>query len=412
MGQGAVGLASGGAGEGRVSTGGRIRSLDFLRGVAILGMLIPNIPWHAGDSMSRVYEADFTSTAAWLNQYLLFDQRFLPIFCMLFGAGVLLLTTSRPDNPALRRYFGVRMSLLLLIGIAHAYILWPGDILITYAFCAPFLFLGRNLRVPTLLVLGLLLKSVNVVFAEWPGVYDATIHRVLFAWWVDYGDAPSTIVQAYAGSYAELFRYNEWRNQFLQWTALPYFRMWNALGLMFVGMAFFRLGILQGTAPRRSIRRFGLASFAVGAPLIVYGVVARVGFNPTVGPYLGFTADLPLPNLTFSIGCLLGSFAVLAGALELHDRFQNGAVEAVERVGRMALTNYLMHSAVFLAVFHGAKLFPFDALDHDVMLAMVVVMWTFQLAFSWFWLGRFRQGPIEGVWRQVSTTLSGARRGR
>lgn len=84
----------------------RIHSLDFLRGIAILGMLVANIPWHAGDSMSRVIEPDVTSVGAWLLQYLVFDQRFLPIFCMLFGAGALLLA-SRPSAPMDCRNAGV-----------------------------------------------------------------------------------------------------------------------------------------------------------------------------------------------------------------------------------------------------------------------------------------------------------------
>lgn len=72
--------ASEGAGAGsHRAEKSRITSLDFLRGVAILGMLVANVPWLAGDSMSRVREADIASVSAWMAQYLIFDQRFLPI---------------------------------------------------------------------------------------------------------------------------------------------------------------------------------------------------------------------------------------------------------------------------------------------------------------------------------------------
>ncbi len=98
----------------------RLRYLDFLRGVAVLGMLVANIPWHAGDSMSRVHDPDTLSVAAWLIQYLLFDQRFLPIFCMLFGAGVLLIAERSESAQAFRVRHLRRMAALLLIGIAHA----------------------------------------------------------------------------------------------------------------------------------------------------------------------------------------------------------------------------------------------------------------------------------------------------
>jgi len=96
----------------RPEPGRRIRSLDFLRGLAILGMLVANMPWHVGDSMSRVLDPDMTSVAAWLTQYLFIDQRFMPIFCMLFGAGAVLLAESRQPS-SFTRFYSVRMALLL-----------------------------------------------------------------------------------------------------------------------------------------------------------------------------------------------------------------------------------------------------------------------------------------------------------
>ena len=390
----------------RQSEKARIRSLDFLRGVAILGMLVSNIPWHVGDSMSRLSDPDITSVAAWLSQYLLFDQRFLPIFCMLFGASLLLLSARADDPNRFAGYFIKRMLILFGIGVAHAYLLWPGDILITYAVCAPFLLLAKDLGPVRLILIGLALKSVNLVFNEWPGVYEATLERVLFSWWVYYGPAPSTITEAYAGGYGDLFRYNAWRNQFIQWTGLPYFRVWNALGFMLIGMALFKLGILQGARAPAFYRRMVAIALAIGAPLIIYGVFARIGANETVGPYLGFTTKLPLSGITFLVGCAVASFAVLGGAHLFFRRFEGRVTEPIECVGRMALTNYLLHSVIFLCVFHVFKVLPFDALDHDVMFILVLMTWAFQLVFSVAWLSIFRQGPVEALWRRLTTIIT------
>jgi len=384
----------------------RIQSLDFLRGLAILGMLVANIPWHAGDSMSRLNDPDLASVAAWLAQYLIFDQRFLPIFCMLFGASILLLA-SRPSAPSpFAPYFLKRMLILFFIGAAHAYILWPGDILITYAVCAPFLLLAMNWSPGRLLALGALLKGVDLVFGEWPQVYEATLEYALFSWWVDYGAAPSTIDEAYAGNYGDLFAYNAWRNQFIQWTALPYFRIWNALGFMLIGMALFKLNILQGFGSRAFYMRMTTFALALSAPLVIYGVLARVGVNETVGPYFGFTTDLPLQNVTFLAGCAIGSFAVLGGAHLFYRRFAGAATAPIERVGCMALTNYIFHSVIFLGVFHIFKVLPFNALDHDALFGLVVLTWIFQIAFSWFWLSKFRQGPVEALWRKAAAFVA------
>ncbi len=383
----------------------RIRSLDFLRGLAIIGMLVANIPWHAGDSMSRLSDPDISSVVAWLAQYLVFDQRFMPMFAMLFGAGALLLS-SRPSAPSLfASYFMTRMLVLFLLGVAHAYLLWPGDILITYAVCAPFLLLALNWSPSRLIVIGVFLKSINLVFNQWPEVYEETLERALFSWWVDYGDAPSSIVEAYAGNYGDLFAYNAWRNQFIQWTALPYFRIWNALGFMFIGMALFKLGVLQGARPPKFYRRMIVFALAVGAPFVVYGVFARIGANPTVGPYLGFTHELPLRSITFLLGCAVSSFAVLGCAHLFFQRYVGSVTAPIERVGRMALTNYLLHSVVFLLVFHVFKVLPFDALDHDALFMLVLMTWAFQIAFSWIWLSHFKQGPVEALWRKLTAAI-------
>ncbi len=356
--------------------------------------------------MSRLRDPDVASVTAWLSQYLIFDQRFLPIFCMLFGASALLLA-SRPNTPSpFAPYFLKRMLILFFIGVAHAYVLWPGDILITYAVCAPFLLLALNWSPSRLIVIGVLLKTIDLVFNEWPAVYEATLEQLLFSWWVDYGDAPSTITEAYAGSYGDLFSYNAWRNQFIQWTALPYFRIWNALGFMFIGMALFKLDILQSARSSAFYRRMMQVALAFGAPLVIYGVFARIGANSTVGPYLGFTRELPLSGVTFLTGCAICSFAVLGGAQLFFQRYAGRITEPIERVGRMALTNYLLHSLIFLSVFHIFKILSFDALDHDALFILVLMTWAFQITFSWAWLSHFKQGPVEAFWRKFAAAVA------
>lgn len=223
----------------------RLESLDFLRGGAILGMLIADVPWHTGTSMSRIHELDWPSVSAWLLQYAVVDQRFMPIFCMLFGAGALLLAEGRDQAPGFGRYYLRRMGVLFLIGLAHAYLLWPGDILLTYALCGPILLLFLRAGPLALLAWVIGFKLVDIAFLQWPVLYSESFHRLLFSWWLEIGEAPMSEAAAYAGSYSDLLSYNAWRNQFIQWTAMPFFRMWNALGFMLIGMALYRWGVLQ-----------------------------------------------------------------------------------------------------------------------------------------------------------------------
>lgn len=381
---------------------GRITSLDFIRGIAVLGMLVANVPWHVGDSMSRLIEPDTTSVLAWLSQYLIFDQRFMPLFAMLFGASIYLLAGQGGLNKAFTTYYLRRMSILLLLGVAHAYLIWPGDILITYAFCGPLLLLFFRAPIWGLFAAGITLKFIGLAIGEWPQIYLDTIDKWLFSW-VEYGEAPSSIAAAYAGSYSDLFAYNAWRNQFIQWTALPYFRIWNALGFMLIGMALFRLKVLQGGRSSEFYKKLFWTSFAIGLPLVLYGVMARIGGNATVGPFLGFTSDLPLQNITFRSGCAIMAFSVLSALHLMYPSMKVAVKNTIEAVGRMALTNYIFHSVFFFIVFHLLIPQHFDKLDHDVMLLFVFAIWGIQLFACRLWLRHFRQGPLEALWRRMAS---------
>jgi uncharacterized protein len=381
----------------------RIDSLDFLRGTAVLGMLIANVPWHTGTSMSRMHEVDATSVLAWLLQYSVVDQRFMPVFAMLFGAGLLILAQGREAAPGFKSFFVRRMGLLFLIGLVHAYLIWPGDILLTYAICGPILLLFLRSGPATLFAVGVLLKILHIAILQWPAIYDQTLDRVLFAWWLEIGDPPMSEAAAYAGSYADLFAFNVWQNLHLQITAMFDWRIWDALGFMLIGMAFYRWGILQGTAPGKFYRRMLLIGLTVGLPTLIYGLLARIGASETVGPFLGWQVDWPLQGLAHNVGTGFTSIALLAAlVLGFRDAGNAAWLSPIKAVGRMALTNYVMHSVIFLVIFAVFDWVPYDSLDPDDRLLWVLAIWAVQLVLSPVWLKLFGQGPLEGLWRRLA----------
>jgi uncharacterized protein len=386
-----------------VSVRERFESLDYLRGVAILGMLIANVPWHVGSSMSRVRDADLGSASAWLAQYLIVDQRFMPIFCMLFGAGFLILAAGRENEPGFAGYIWRRMGILFGIGLAHAYLLWPGDILLTYAICGPILLLFYRLNAGWLLALGIAFKALDLILLQWPAVHDATFHRWLFSWWLEIGDPPMSEAAAYAGSYADLFSYNAWRNQFIQWTAMPYFRMWNALGFMLIGMAMYRWGVLQAAVSQTVLRKMMWLALLIGLPILVYGIVGLIGNHDTLGPYLGWETSLTLTTLTHMGGSAVTAIVLLAFLLLIYQANPRARwLTPIKAVGRMALTNYVMHSVIFLVVFAGFEWVAYDSLEPDDRLVWVVGIWALQLVASPVWLKAFGQGPLEMMWRKLA----------
>ena len=136
----------------------RIISLDVLRGFAVLGILIMNI-----QSFSMIMSAYVNPTAygdlsglnrlVWTLSHIVADHKFMTIFSILYGAGIVLLTRraeERGENPGGLHYR--RTIWLIIFGLIHAYVFWYGDILFKYGVCALFAFFFRNLQPRRLLI--------------------------------------------------------------------------------------------------------------------------------------------------------------------------------------------------------------------------------------------------------------------
>ena len=145
----------------------RIVALDVLRGVALLGILVMNV-----QSFSMIEAAYFNPTAygdltganyvVWLVAHIFFDQKFMAIFSMLFGAGIVLMASrveasgGRPAGLHYRRTFW-----LIVFGLLHTHLFWFGDVLFVYGVCGLWVYLFRKVRPGWLLTFGLLILSVS-----------------------------------------------------------------------------------------------------------------------------------------------------------------------------------------------------------------------------------------------------------
>ena len=145
----------------------RHEAIDLLRGFAVLGILVMNIqsfamPFAAYFNPTALGDRGPADFAVWLTSHLFFDQKFMTIFSMLFGAGIAIMTSrveARGGRPALLHYR--RMFWLLVFGLIHAYLIWYGDILVLYAVCGSVAYLFRRFRPAVLLTIGLLVLSVG-----------------------------------------------------------------------------------------------------------------------------------------------------------------------------------------------------------------------------------------------------------
>jgi uncharacterized protein len=390
-----------------VATGERIVSLDVLRGFALLGILIMNVQSFAMPEAAYFNPAawgDLTGANrwVWIIGHVVADQKFMAIFSMLFGAGIVLFAErleSRGVRAAPLHYR--RTFWLLVIGLLHAYLVWSGDILVTYAFCSALVFVVRRRSARALLAAGLTLLAAGSAISVLSGLslpyWPADEVESLMRDWHPTAAQVQPEVDAYRGSWGEQMAARVPGALGLQTVAFVFVLGWRAAGMMLIGMALYRWGVLSAQRSLRVYRILGLVGFGVGLPLIIAGLRRNFaeGWSLEYSMFLGSQF-----NYWGSVFVALGWMALVVGITRA------GVLTRVQKrlaaVGRMALTNYLLQSVLATLVFYGHGLGLFGSVSRLGQLAVVLAIWALQLIASPLWLARFRFGPVEWAWRSLT----------
>ena len=419
-----------------VAESDRIQSLDVLRGFALLGILLLNIIAFALPFASYSNPAvdlalgDRLDVGTWAGIELFAEGAMRCLFSMLFGAGVVLFATGGRAKSGWLHY--KRTFWLLGFGLFDAFVLlWAGDILVTYALAGALLYWVRNWRARYLLVLasillllmsGLhLLMSFGMTYArnaaeslqaeatvEAPAPEDPAPETTtepdlaeIAAQWDSFAEdfAPSseTIeieLERRRASYIEAFRWNQSKVREMIFFVIPVFMLWDSLAMMMIGMALFKLGVLQGRAKPSTYRTLLLVGFAVGLAVNGYEVARAAGSGFDV--FSTFAQMQP----TYHFGRLFVALGWIGLVVLTLKRFDGGRLHRMlAAVGRMALTNYLMHSLIAVFLFTGAGLGLVGRLGRFELLWIVFAIWAFQLVLSEWWMQRYLYGPLEWLWR-------------
>ena len=390
-----------------ISARERITSIDVLRGFAVLGILVMNI-----QSFSMIGPAYFNPTAygdlsganwwVWLFSHLLADQKFMTIFSMLFGAGIVVFTSraeAKGRRPAGLHYR--RMLWLIIFGLLHAHLLWYGDILYSYGMCGLLVYLLRRLRPGWLILIGvaaLTIPSALQFFSGWSmQFWPEQAMQEQMAFWAPDAEQIREELDAYRGSWWEQMSYRVPFSVMIQTMALFFFVLWRAGGLMLIGMALFKWGVFSAARSKAFYGTLvGVAAFA-GIPLVLYGVQRNIGsewsfeYARFIGSQYNYWA-----SILVSLGWI-GLVMLVCQAPGL------GAItRPFAAAGRMAFTNYLLQTVICTTIFYGHGFGLYGQVSRVEQILIVLAVWIVQLILSPLWLRYFRFGPMEWLWRSLS----------
>jgi uncharacterized protein len=370
----------------------RLVSIDVLRGVALLGILVMNIQSfampHAAYLNPRAWGSlEGAEGVAWAVGRLFFDFKFITLFSTLFGASLVLAgEASRPRR---------RLAWLIGFGLLHGYLIWYGDILFTYGVVglAVLPALRWSLRRQVVVGLGLLLVSSLLAFAGFL-FFDALPALLL-------DDVRAHYDASRAAAEAEAFR-GGWLTQLAVRAPIAFGNHisgtllesgWRAAGCMLLGMAAVRARVFEGA----------VASWPVVAAMLGTGLLLS-----GAGLWLQWTTEFALRPWLLAQGLHeVGAIGVAAAlgqvVVRMARRFEGSlATRAVARLGRVAFSAYLMQSVAGTFVFGGHGLGRFGTWSRLALLLAPFAFWSLQLVLAWWWTSRYAVGPLEALWRGLS----------
>ena len=387
--------------------GKRIVSLDVLRGMAVLGILIMNI-----QSFSMIGAAYINPTAygdlsgmnkwVWILSHIIANEKFMSIFSILFGAGVILFTERAIDKsrkPAALHYR--RMFWLLIFGLVHAYLIWYGDILVNYSLCGMLVFLFRKIAPNKLVLFATLFFIVPIIFSlasgltiqYWP---EESYNQNLQSWLPDAVKVTHEIA-GMQGNWIEQMSIRVPGAIFMETFLFFWMSFWRVTSMMLLGMALYKWGVLSARRSELFYLRMTLIGLTAG-----YGIVG-------IGVYENFVHEWSMEFSMFFgnqfnyIGSILVTFGYI-GLVMLICKSENflKLKRLFSSVGRMAFTNYILMSLIAMFIFYGNGFGLFGQVERSGQILIVFATWILILIISPLWLNNFQYGPLEWIWRGLT----------
>ncbi len=385
----------------------RIVSLDILRGFAVLGILVMNIQSFSMPDPTyfnpTVY-GDFTGINyyIWLGSHLFTELKFMTIFSMLFGAGIVLLCSrleGRGQKPARIHYR--RIFWLLIFGLMHAYLLWNGDILVWYSLSAFIAYLFWRVRPGWLIFWSLLLLMIGTgiyLFFQWSMPYwpeEALENNMMY--WNPSSQLITERLQAYRGGWLEQMPERTISSLMLHTVVYLIYGLWRTLGMMLAGMALMKWGIFSAERSKRFYTAALIGGLLVGISVTAYGAYQNAlhewsfEYSMYIGTLYLYWGSIPTALAYISaimLVCRSGAFS------RVKDR--------LAEIGRMAFSCYILQTIICTAIFFGHGFGLYGMVPRWGQILIVPGVWIILFVFAYLWLKQFRFGPLEWLWRSLT----------
>ena len=378
----------------------RLISIDALRGVAVLGILMMNIQGYA--MVNEAYEyplahMDMSGANAdvWAFANTFFNMKFITIFSALFGAGIILMVG---EGEGTGKHYP-RMLWLLLIGLIHAHIFWWGDILVPYALLGMLAVKARKWSPGKLTVWGLSLITLTGII-----LVGAMASMNLMPDGIDPVDVGMALspedlaarVADYQAGFINHIPHNSMMAAIGEVLA-PVFFGGRLIGVMFIGMALFKTGFFSAQLKSSTYLITALIGLLIGLTLSNWSTqnALNSGFD------LSHAWQEQLANYVGSLLVAMGYSSIVM--LVCKSGVFGWIVHIFAATGRMAFTNYLSHTLIMTFIFVGTPgLGLFGTVERVDQFKLVLVVWALQLIWSPLWLSQFRYGPFEWLWRSLT----------
>ena len=386
-----------------VKNAARIQSLDVIRGIAVLGILIMNIIAHAlpfeayGNPLSYGVQTA-ADGYAWIISNLFANGTMRSLFSILFGVSIILLTQNKEKKVA-KRFFIRRCLFLALFGLFHAHVmLFFGDILFSYAIVGMVIFFWQDISIKTTYIIITLFILLSLILFGFFALVGANVPEAAQEMALEIARIKTlSLVQiiAHSGTYLDAFKVNSGISIEMQ-TINILFLFIDVAPLMLLGFNLYRTGFITGKKSCGCYVKAMIIGLVIGTAVNGYLIHFSLERNFDMPAQMFFMSIIDFSRIALSISFISMVHIIMKmGVLK-------SVINALASIGKMALSCYLAQSLIALILFNGFGFDLYNKFGRAELMIFVVGIWAILIIFSHFWLKSYKYGPAEWLWRSLS----------